>query len=65
MVEEDRVLALAHDSQPIPGEKASDQEDAKSAAEVLPQVDSDGEAPEAPEAPDDSGETAAQLVSGR
>ena len=65
VVDEDRVLALTSDSQPTPVAKASDQEDEKSAAEVLPQVDSDGEAPEAPEAPDDSGETAAHLVSGR
>ena len=59
VVEEERVLALTSDSQPTPIVKASDQQEAKSAAEVLPQVDSDGEAP------DDSGETAAQLVSGR
>ncbi len=59
VVDEERVLALTNDSQPPPVVKASDPQDAKSTAEVLPQVESDGEVP------DDSGETAAHLVSGR
>ena len=58
VVEEERVLGLTNDLLPTTVKKASDQEDAECTSELLPQVDSDDEAP------DDSGETAAHRVAG-